>query len=38
VHCPNLLCCDEVAMFRGQIPKNGHRDLEITIPLVRLKA
>lgn len=38
VHCPNLLCCDEVAMFRGQIPQNGHRDLEITIPLVRLGA
>jgi amino-acid N-acetyltransferase len=38
VHCPNLLCCDETAMFRGVIPKNGHRDLEITIPLVRLGA
>jgi amino-acid N-acetyltransferase len=38
VHCPNLLCCDEVAMFRGVIPQNGHRDLAITIPLVRLGA
>ena len=38
VHCPNLTCCDEIAMFRGQIPQNGHRDLAITIPLVRLGA
>jgi amino-acid N-acetyltransferase len=36
VHCPNLLCCDEIAMFRGGIPQNGHRDLGIAIPLVRL--
>jgi amino-acid N-acetyltransferase len=36
VHCPNLTCCDEIAMVRGPIPQNGHRDLAITIPLVRL--
>jgi len=38
VHCPNLLCCDEVAMYRGVIPQNGHRDVEIAIPLVRIGA
>jgi amino-acid N-acetyltransferase len=38
VHCPNLLCCDEIAMYRGVMPQNGHRDLEIAIPLVRLGA
>lgn len=38
VHCPNLLCCDEIAMVRGPIPQNGHRDLAIAIPLVRLGA
>ena len=38
VHCPNLLCCDEVAMYRGMIPQNGHRDMNIAIPLVRLGA
>ena len=38
VHCPNLLCCDEIAMYRGVMPQNGPRDLEITIPLVRLGA
>jgi amino-acid N-acetyltransferase len=37
VHCPNLTCCDEIAMVRGPIPKNGHRDLGIAIPLVRLR-
>jgi amino-acid N-acetyltransferase len=37
VHCPNLLCCDEIAMFRGTIPQNGHRDPAIAIPLVRIK-
>jgi hypothetical protein len=37
VHCPNLLCCDEIAMFRGAIPKNGHRDPAIAIPLVQIK-
>lgn len=36
VHCPNLTCCDEIAMVQGPIPQNGHRDLGITIPLVRL--
>jgi amino-acid N-acetyltransferase len=36
VHCPNLLCCDEIAMFRGTIPKNGHRDPAISIPLVQI--
>jgi amino-acid N-acetyltransferase len=38
VHCPNLTCCDEIAMVRGPIPQNGHRDLGIAIPLVRLGA
>jgi amino-acid N-acetyltransferase len=38
VHCPNLLCCDEIAMVRGPIPQNGHRDMAIAIPLVRLRA
>jgi amino-acid N-acetyltransferase len=38
VHCPNLLCCDEIAMVRGPIPQNGHRDPAIAIPLVRLGA
>jgi amino-acid N-acetyltransferase len=38
VHCPNLLCCDEIAMVRGPIPTNGHRDPAIAIPLVRLGA
>ena len=38
VYCPNLQCCDEIAMFRGAIPQNGHRDLGIAIPLVRLGA
>ncbi|HEY6307974.1 MAG TPA: N-acetyltransferase [Candidatus Angelobacter sp.] len=38
VHCPNLLCCDEIAMVRGPVPQNGHRDSAIAIPLVRLGA
>jgi amino-acid N-acetyltransferase len=38
VHCPNLMCCDEIAMVRGRIPQNGHRELGIAIPLVRLGA
>src|SRR5262249_36177770 len=39
VHCPNLLCCDEVAMVRGTIPTyhNGLRDPAIAKPLVRIK-
>lgn len=38
VHCPNLLCCDEVAMVRGTIPTfhNGLRDPAIARPLVRI--
>ena len=38
VHCPNLLCCDEVAMVRGTIPThhNGLRDPGIAKPLVRI--
>jgi amino-acid N-acetyltransferase len=38
VHCPNLLCCDEVAMVRGTIPThhNGLRDHGIAKPLVRI--
>lgn len=38
VHCPNLLCCDEVAMVRGAIPTyhNGLRDPGIAKPLVRI--
>lgn len=38
VHCPNLLCCDEIAMVRGTIPTfhNGLRDPGIAKPLVRI--
>lgn len=38
VHCPNLLCCDEIAMVRGTIPTfhNGLRDPAIAKPLVRI--
>jgi amino-acid N-acetyltransferase len=39
LHCPNLFACDEIAMVRGPIPKNGAvRDSQILIPLVRLEA
>jgi len=38
VHCPNLNACDEIAMYRGEIPKHmGPVDLQIPIPLVRLE-
>lgn len=39
LHCPNLYACDEIAMYRGEIPKqSGARDIEIPIPLVRIEA
>lgn len=39
LHCPNLYACDEIAMYRGEIPRQvGARDVEIPIPLVRLHA
>jgi len=39
VHCPNLHCCDEIAMVRGKLPdKMEHRDTQVAIPLVRLGA
>jgi amino-acid N-acetyltransferase len=39
MHCPRLHACDEIAMFRGEIPPLPRaRDLEIPIPLVRLQA
>ncbi|HSM84798.1 MAG TPA: N-acetyltransferase [Candidatus Limnocylindrales bacterium] len=39
LHCPNLYACDEIAMYRGEIPRQvGARDVEIPIPLVRLQA
>jgi len=39
LHCPNLYACDEIAMYRGEIPKHlGARDIEIPIPLVRIEA
>lgn len=39
IHCPRLTDCDEIAMVRGKIPANvnGLRDLQIAIPLVRIK-
>ena len=37
VHCPAFNACDEIAMYRGEIPKhNGVRDLQIPKPLVKL--
>src|SRR5712671_6520191 len=37
VHCPAFNACDEIAMYRGEIPKhNGIRDLQIPKPLVKL--
>ena len=37
VHCPNLHCCDEIAMVLGKLPdKQEHREAGIAIPLVRL--
>lgn len=39
LHCPLLYACDEVAMFRGELPKQtGIRKIELPIPLVRLEA
>ena len=39
LHCPNLYACDEIAMYRGEIPRQiGARDIEIPIPLVRINA
>lgn len=39
MHCPRLHACDEIAMFRGEIPRlPSARDIEIPIPLVRLQA
>jgi len=39
VHCPNLHCCDEIAMVRGKLPdKMEHTDTQVAIPLVRLGA
>ena len=39
LHCPNLYACDEVAMYRGEIPRQaGARDIEIPVPLVRIEA
>ncbi len=37
VHCPAFNACDEIAMYRGEIPRhNGIRDLQIPKPLVKL--
>ena len=37
VHCPAFNACDEIAMYRGEIPKDsGVRDLQIPKPLVKL--
>ena len=39
VHCPFLYACDEIAMYRGELPQQtGIRKLELPIPLVRLEA
>jgi amino-acid N-acetyltransferase len=39
IHCPRFYACDEIAMVRGPIPPNMEkRDLEISMPLVRLGA
>lgn len=39
LHCPNLYACDEIAMYRGEIPRQvGARDIEMPIPLVRIEA
>jgi amino-acid N-acetyltransferase len=38
IHCPNLHACDEIAMYRGEMPKQiGARDLQIPFPLVKLQ-
>jgi amino-acid N-acetyltransferase len=37
IHCPAFNACDEIAMYRGEIPNhNGVRDLQIPKPLVKL--
>jgi amino-acid N-acetyltransferase len=39
LHCPFLYACDEIAMFRGELPQQtGIRKIELPIPLVRLEA
>lgn len=39
LHCPKLYACDEIAMYRGEIPQQrGTRNIQIPIPLVRLEA
>ncbi|MGH9570811.1 MAG: N-acetyltransferase [Candidatus Angelobacter sp.] len=39
LHCPKLYACDEIAMYRGEIPhQRGRRNIQIPIPLVRLEA
>lgn len=39
LHCPSLHACDEIAMFRGELPRHaGTRNIEFPIPLVRLEA
>jgi amino-acid N-acetyltransferase len=39
LHCPFLYACDEIAMFRGELPKQpAIRRIELPIPLVRLEA
>jgi amino-acid N-acetyltransferase len=39
LHCPFLYACDEVAMYRGELPQQtGIRKIELPIPLVRLEA
>jgi amino-acid N-acetyltransferase len=38
-HCPFLYACDEIAMFRGELPQQtGVRKIDLPIPLVRLEA
>ncbi len=39
LHCPFLYACDEIAMYRGELPQHtGIRKIELPIPLVRLEA
>ncbi len=39
LHCPFLYACDEIAMYRGELPQQtGIRKIELPIPLVRLEA
>jgi amino-acid N-acetyltransferase len=38
-HCPFLYACDEIAMFRGELPaQTWIRKIEIPVPLVRFEA